>query len=102
MTRGKPAGMSSEQMLRVTVAALLQATGENQTALARGLRITQGAVSRKQSGGASWSLEDVDRLSAHYGIPVPDLLCGPSYAVEQLPAVRRAALIGGSQQIFTA
>ncbi|MER7817202.1 helix-turn-helix domain-containing protein [Streptomyces sp. NPDC096153] len=93
--------MNSEETLRVTVAALMRACGENQTVLARGLRLTQGQVSRKQSGRASWSLPDVDRLSAHYGVPVPDLLCGPTRAVEQLPHVRRAALVGGSQEVFT-
>ncbi|MFD9819106.1 helix-turn-helix domain-containing protein [Streptomyces violascens] len=93
--------MSSEATLRVTVAALMHATGESQTALARGLRITQGAVSNKQLGKAAWSLADIDRLSAHYGVPVPDLLCGPTRAVEQLPHVRRAAIVGGSQEVFT-
>lgn len=93
-------GMNSEQTLRVTVAALMRATGENQTSLARGLRITQGQVSRKQVGKAAWSLSDIDRLSAHYGVPVPDLLCGPTHAVEHLPHVRRAAVVGGLQETF--
>ncbi|MFE6165461.1 helix-turn-helix domain-containing protein [Streptomyces sp. NPDC056486] len=95
-----PVGLDSERTLRSTVAALMHHTGENQTDLARGLRLTQGQVSRKQNGRASWSLPDLDRLSAHYGIPVPDLMCGPSRAVEMLPAVRRAATIGGSQSLF--
>ncbi|MEW1551473.1 helix-turn-helix domain-containing protein [Streptomyces tsukubensis] len=89
--------MGSEKTLQLTVNALMFATGENQTVLGKGLRITQGQVSRKQNGGASWSLGDIDRLSAHYGIPVPDLLCGPSHAVEKLPAHRRAAVLGGGQ-----
>ncbi|MGW2227491.1 helix-turn-helix domain-containing protein [Streptomyces formicae] len=93
--------MSSQQTLRITVAALMRATGENQTALAKGLRLTQGQVSRKQTGAASWSLDDVDRLSEHYGIPVSELWCGPTHAVEQLPQVRRAALTGGSQRVLT-
>jgi hypothetical protein len=93
-------GMSSEQTLRVTVAALMRATGENQTSLARGLGITQGQVSRKQGGGAAWSLTDIDRLSVHYSVPVPDLLCGPTHALECLPHIRRAAVIGGSQEVL--
>ncbi|WP_200764665.1 helix-turn-helix domain-containing protein [Streptomyces malaysiensis] len=92
---------NSEQRLRITITALMRACGENQTALAQGLRITQGQISRKQNGRASWSLGDVDRLASHYGIPVPDLLAGPSHAVEKLPHVRRAAVIGGSQEVFT-
>lgn len=94
------ASNSSEKMLRVTVAALMHACGENQTALSRGLRVTPGQVSRKQSGLAAWSLKDIDRLSAHYGVPVPDLLAGPTRAVEQLPPVRRAPCVGGSQGVF--
>ncbi|TLQ38838.1 helix-turn-helix domain-containing protein [Streptomyces marianii] len=92
---------SSEKTLRITVAALMRACGENQTALARGLRITQGQVSRKQNGSAAWSLGDIDRLSAHYGIPVPDLLCGPTHAVEKLSPRRIAAVVGGSQEVIT-
>lgn len=92
---------SSESMLRITVAALMRACGETQTSLAAGLRITQGQVSRKQRGQAAWSLGDIDRLSAHYQIPVPDLLCGPSHAVEKLSPRRLAAVVGGSQEVIT-
>ncbi|MGW5531713.1 acyltransferase [Streptomyces xanthochromogenes] len=91
---------STEVNLRLTVAALMYATGETQTDLGRGLRLSQGQVSRKQSGaagGSSWTLTDLDRLSAHYGIPVPDLLSGAEHAVSRLPARRRAATIGGTQ-----
>ena len=91
---------TSEQTLRITVAALMRACGENQTRLAAGLRLTQGQISRKQNGHAIWSLGDLDRLSAHYGVPVPDLLCGPTRAVEMLPHVRRASVIGGSQEVI--
>ncbi|MFB7747422.1 helix-turn-helix domain-containing protein [Streptomyces sp. NPDC059095] len=88
---------STEAQLRLTVAALMYATAENQTDLSRGLRLSQGQVSRKQSGGSSWTLTDIDRLSAHFGIPVPDLLAGADHAVSCLPARRRAATIGGTQ-----
>ncbi|MFI5621561.1 hypothetical protein [Streptomyces sp. NPDC051567] len=62
-----------------------------------------GQVSRKQAGGggSSWTLADLDRLSAHYGIPVPDLLCGADHAVTRLPARRRSAVIGGLQTAIT-
>ncbi|MEU8472814.1 hypothetical protein AB0F30_33890 [Streptomyces sp. NPDC029006] len=43
-----------------------------------------------------WSLGGLDRLAAHYGIPVPELLRGVDHAV-WLPAARRAACIGGTQ-----
>lgn len=92
---------STEQQLRLTVAALMYATGEDQRALGQGLRLSQAQVSRKQSGRSVWSLRDLDRLSAHYGIPVPDLLRGADCAVQRLPAVRRAAVIGGTQPVIT-
>ncbi|MFE9413920.1 acyltransferase [Streptomyces sp. NPDC006704] len=78
----------------------MYATGETQADLGRGLRLSQGQISRKQGGcarGSNWSLADVDKLSAHYGIPVPDLLSGTDHAVSRLPARRRAATIGGTQ-----
>ncbi|WP_335939987.1 acyltransferase [Streptomyces sp. PTD5-9] len=92
---------TSERTLRITVAALMRACGENQTVLAVGLRLTQGQVSRKQTGRAAWSLGDIDRLSVHYGVPVPDLLCGPTHAVGKLSPRRIAAVIGGSQEVIT-
>ena len=92
--------MTSAEMLSSTVAALLHATGESQSALAESLGMTQGAVSRKKRGANAWSLADVDGLSRHFDIPVPDLMCGPTHAVEKLPRNRRAALIGGGQRVF--
>ncbi|MET8566158.1 helix-turn-helix domain-containing protein [Streptomyces flaveolus] len=94
---------STERHLRLTVAALMFATGERQADLARGLGLSQGQVSRKQSGGhkgSLWSLADLDRLSAHYGIPVPDLLRGADHAVRLLPPARRAQIIGGTQTML--
>lgn len=91
---------TTEGELRITVAALMKACGENQTKLAEGLRITQGQVSRKQNGKAVWSMGDIDKLSVHYGIPVPDLLSGPSHAVRKLSPRRLADMIGGSQEVI--
>ncbi|MFF2527265.1 acyltransferase [Streptomyces liangshanensis] len=91
---------STEQYLRLTVASLMYATGEDQRTLGAGLRLSQAQISRKQSGRASWLLGDLDRLSAHYGIPVPDLLRGADHAVSRLPAARRAAVIGGAQTVI--
>ncbi|MCZ4103548.1 helix-turn-helix domain-containing protein, partial [Streptomyces sp. H39-C1] len=82
---------STEAVLRMTVAALMRATGERQDDLGRGLRLSQAQVSRKQSGRSMWSLTDLDRLSAHYGVAVPDLLCGMDHAVNKLSPRRRTA-----------
>ena len=91
---------STEQHLRVTVAALMYATGEDQRTLGAGLRLSQAQISRKQSGLAAWSFTDLDRLAAHYGILPLDLLTGADHAVSRLPAHRRAAVIGGVQTVL--
>ncbi|MFJ4609620.1 acyltransferase [Streptomyces griseus] len=61
---------STEATSRLTVAALMHLTGERQADRAAGLGLNQTQISRKQAGTASWSLTDVDKLSACYGIPV--------------------------------
>lgn len=81
--------------LRVTVAALMFATGETQQHLAVGVGLSQTGVSRRQAGDRAWTLQDLDRLSAHYEIPVVDLLAGTDHAVRCLPAHRRAVSLGG-------
>ncbi|MFF4771055.1 helix-turn-helix domain-containing protein [Streptomyces sp. NPDC001255] len=90
--------MTTEEVLRATVSALSQRTGERQTALAAALGLTQAQVSRRQRGAASWTLADVDRLAAHWGMPVLDLLAGPTHALGKLPADRVVAC-GGEQTL---
>ncbi|MGW7412766.1 helix-turn-helix domain-containing protein [Streptomyces sp. NPDC054863] len=85
-------GMSLEESLRLTVAALMQATGESQRVVAEVLGLTQTQVSRRQSGAASWQLDDVDALADHYGVHPLDLLKGPTSACEALPAGRLRTL----------
>jgi len=93
---------STEAHLRLTVAALMYATGELQADLGRGIGLSQGQVSRKQSPkGSAWTLDDLDKLSAHYGIAPADLLRGADYAVSLLRPARRSAVIGGTQITIT-
>ncbi|MFE1879374.1 helix-turn-helix domain-containing protein [Streptomyces diastatochromogenes] len=82
-------GMSLDERVRSTVAALLHATGESQTDLAAALGVSQAQVSRRQSGTAVWSLADCDAVAAHYGIDVLELLAGPTRATESLSEERR-------------
>ncbi|NDZ80098.1 acyltransferase, partial [Streptomyces sp. SID10853] len=77
--------------------ALAHRTGEQQSALAAALGLTQSQISRRQRGKAAWTLTDVDRLAAHWGMPVLDLLAGPTHALAKLPADRVAA--GGQQTL---
>ncbi|MFI0763213.1 helix-turn-helix transcriptional regulator (plasmid) [Streptomyces anulatus] len=88
---------STEATLRLTVAALMHPTGERQADLAARHGLNQTQISRKQAGTTSWSLADVDKLSAHYGIPVGDLLVGVDRATQCLPAGRRAPAPGAAQ-----
>ncbi|MCD9145865.1 helix-turn-helix domain-containing protein [Streptomyces albireticuli] len=81
--------LSLEESLRLSVAALMQATGESQRAIAAVLGLTQTQISRRQSGATAWSLRDADVLAGHYGIAALDLLAGPTRACEALPAARR-------------
>ncbi|MGW1365350.1 helix-turn-helix domain-containing protein [Streptomyces chartreusis] len=76
--------MSLSERVRASVAALMHGAGESQAALAGVLGVTQGQVSRRQSGAAPWSLADCDALAAYFGIGVLDLLAGPSQACEAL------------------
>ncbi|MFD8483619.1 helix-turn-helix domain-containing protein [Kitasatospora sp. NPDC059673] len=94
-------GTSTEELLRDTVGALLRATGESQADLTHGLGLSQAQVSRKLSGRHGWAVADLDRLSAHYGIAVVDLVSGPTHALKLLPDKRRAAVIGGTQTVIT-
>jgi transcriptional regulator with XRE-family HTH domain len=90
-------GMSLEESLRLTVAALMQATGDSQRRVAEVLGLTQTQISRRQSGAASWQLADVDTLAVHYGVRPLDLLDGPTKACEALPADRlRTAKVKGA------
>ncbi|WP_116215267.1 helix-turn-helix domain-containing protein [Streptomyces olivoreticuli] len=82
-------GLGLEESLRLTVAALMQATGDSQRAVASALGLTQTQVSRRQSGATSWSLRDVDVLAEYYGVAGLDLLAGPTRACEALPDTRR-------------
>lgn len=90
--------MSTEETLRVTVTAIAHRTGEQQSALAAALGLTQSQISRRQHGKAGWTLTDCDRLAAHWGMPVLDLLAGPTHALAKLPADRIAT--GGQQTLI--
>ncbi|MFF7205338.1 helix-turn-helix domain-containing protein [Streptomyces sp. NPDC008141] len=81
--------MTVRQTLQLTVAALMQATGDSQHDVAQSLGLTQTQISRRQAGRTAWTLDDCDALALHFGLPVLDLLGGPTRACEALPAERR-------------
>ncbi|ASY37093.1 acyltransferase (plasmid) [Streptomyces sp. CLI2509] len=79
------------------MSAISHRTGERQATLAAVLGLTQAQVSRRQRGAASWTLHDCDRLAAHWGMSVLDLLAGPTHALRALPADR--VVLGGEQTL---
>lgn len=79
---------STEETLRLTVAALMHAAGESKTDLAAGIGLTQPKVSRRQLGHTSWTLADCDALAAHYGMNVLQLLAGPTVVVTRVNVTR--------------
>ncbi|MFJ9214434.1 acyltransferase [Streptomyces sp. NPDC102264] len=89
--------MRTDTLLRITIAALMRATDETQTDLGAGIGLSQGQISRKMRAdgtGSDWTLWDCDRLAAHYGIGVLDLLAGPDTALKRLDPRRLAATVG--------
>lgn len=56
------------------VKTLLTAHAQTQGDIAESLGMTQAAVSNKIAGKTRWSLDDIERLSAHFGVPAPVLL----------------------------
>ncbi|MEU8516380.1 helix-turn-helix transcriptional regulator [Kitasatospora sp. NPDC048722] len=92
--------MTTEELFSATVSALRSVTGESQARIGEALGLTPSAVSYKLRGRAGWSLGDVEALSRHFGIPVPDLMAGPTWALEKLPKARRMACVGGRQEVI--
>ena len=87
----EPSPDGTETVLRATVTAVRERTGEHQADLAAAIGLSTTGLSRRQSGKASWKLEDIDRLAAHWGIAVPDLLTGTAHALTCLQFEQRPA-----------
>ncbi|PKA38326.1 MULTISPECIES: hypothetical protein [Streptomyces] len=97
--------MDTASTLRATIRALMQTTGESQRTLAASIGMAQPQVCRRMRAdgrGSAWTLDDLDKLSAHWGIPVPDLIAGPDAALRSLAPERRATTIGGQQTMLAA
>ncbi len=60
--------MTSQERVTEAVRALRAARREKQSDLAQLLGVGQDTMSRKLSGQIKWSLDDLDRLSEHYGV----------------------------------
>jgi hypothetical protein len=81
-----------EDMIRASIAAVMQVTGENLTDLGNRVGLSKVLVSRRQRGDAPWRVADLGYLADHWGIPPCSLISGPSDAIAELSPKRIADL----------
>lgn len=60
------------------VRALMARTRTKQQALADALGMTQGAVSKKLNGDRPFSLDEIEMVAAHFGVPITALFEPPN------------------------
>lgn len=74
--------------VRATIGRLMGAHRENQEILAEAIGLSQGQVSRKQSGVSPWNVDDLEKVAAHYGITVVELLADEVTALTRSIAMK--------------
>lgn len=67
----------TQERIGESVRALAAAFRERQEDLAAVLGISQVSTSKKFRGLTRWSLDDLQALSAHYGVTLEQLTAGP-------------------------
>ena len=72
----RPAPRSLGEVVSRAVRVLMAEHEVNQTALALVLGVTQTQVSARLRGKAHWSLDDLARLAAYFGVSVAELVGG--------------------------
>ncbi|MEV5950411.1 hypothetical protein [Streptomyces sp. NPDC051993] len=88
----KNAGHAVETLVRASVAAVMNVTGENLTELAASIGLTTDTLGRRQRGATIWNVVDLGRLADHWGIPPYSLISGPSDALSKLRTTRVAEI----------
>lgn len=73
-----------EGLVRGSVAAILNVTGETWTELGAAVGLTTDTVSRRQKGTSAWTVADLGRLADHWRIAPSSLLTGPTEALAKL------------------
>jgi hypothetical protein len=73
-----------EALIRASVAAVVNVTGESLTDLGRALGLAKVLVSRRQRGGTPWTVAELGDLTDHWQIDPCLLLAGPSASVAGL------------------
>lgn len=74
-----------------TTLLLLRRCGESITDLAASLGQDRTNISAKVHGSRLWTVDDLDRIAAHFGISLLELLAGTQVALDALPHQRRAS-----------
>lgn len=77
-----------EALIRASVAAVTNLTGENLTDVGRAIGLSRALISRRQRGELPWKIADLGRLADHWEIPACALISGPTDALEEMPAGR--------------
>ena len=83
---------STLAILRGSVAALLSVARQTQNQLASGTRLSNYAVSRRQSGASPWSFDEADAIARHFGISTLTLLAGAETACEAYASTRESTV----------
>ncbi|GGZ89852.1 hypothetical protein GCM10010371_57170 [Streptomyces subrutilus] len=81
-----------EGLVRGSIAAILNVTGETWTELGAAVGLTTDTVSRRQKGTSAWTLADLGRLADHWRIAPSSLLSGPTEALAKLDVERVKAI----------
>ncbi|MGW6876191.1 helix-turn-helix domain-containing protein [Streptomyces xanthophaeus] len=77
-----------EALVRGSVAAILNVTGETWTELGAAVGLTTDTVSRRQKGTSAWTIADLGRLGDHWRISPSSLVSGPTEALATLSTER--------------
>ncbi|MET8945437.1 XRE family transcriptional regulator [Streptomyces sp. NPDC004542] len=77
-----------EAVIRASVAAVRNVTGESLTDIAKALGRSKVLISGRQRGQFPWKTSDIGWLADHWKIPPHTLLAGPTAAISALSVAR--------------
>jgi transcriptional regulator with XRE-family HTH domain len=72
----RPEPASLQEVITRVVRFLMTDFGRTQANVATALGVSQPQVSQRLLGKTAWSIEDLDRLSAYFGVTVAELVGG--------------------------
>lgn len=76
--------MGSDEAVSTNLRVFMALQRETHEQVAAVLGFTRPALSARLNGRTAWSLNDIDRLAAHYGIPPGQLLAPPPNVLDKL------------------